>query len=100
MRLFRLFDQKFSELAVYLITAYQKTISPDHGVYHNPTCRFSPTCSEYTKKSIQAYGMIGIFPGIWRIIRCNPILTREFTHEDIPNRIKIFGLFELKQKKI
>jgi putative membrane protein insertion efficiency factor len=100
MKFLRFLEHKLIQLAVYLITAYQKTMSPDHGPYHNPTCRFTPTCSEYTKKAILTYGLVGIIVGTWRIIRCNPIFTREFTHEDIPQKIKIFGIFELKPRKI
>lgn len=37
------------------------------------TCKFYPTCSEYTKQAIEKYGVAkGVILGIWRIIRCNP----------------------------
>jgi len=37
------------------------------------TCRFYPTCSEYSILSIEKYGVIkGIFKSIFRILRCNP----------------------------
>jgi len=37
------------------------------------SCRFTPTCSEYTAQAIEKYGVIkGILLGIWRILRCNP----------------------------
>ena len=36
-------------------------------------CRFSPTCSEYTKQAIEKYGVIkGIWLGIKRISKCHP----------------------------
>ncbi len=62
---------------VSLITLYQKTISPDHGIFRgffpHGYCRFKPTCSEYTKRSIEEHGVIlGTIMGSWRIIRCNP----------------------------
>ena len=54
---------------VYLIEKYQRYISPIFG----KSCRFYPTCSEYTKQAIKKYGVIkGSFYGIKRIIRCNP----------------------------
>lgn len=38
------------------------------------SCRFRPTCSEYTYQAIEKYGIIkGIYIGIKRIIRCHPL---------------------------
>ena len=54
---------------IYLIKGYQFFISP----YTIPSCRYTPTCSEY---SIQALKKHGTIKGIWlickRIISCNP----------------------------
>jgi putative membrane protein insertion efficiency factor len=60
-----------------LIVVYQKTISPDHSwlkrFFKYRTCRYHPTCSEYTHEAIGKYGLIkGSFMGAWRILRCNP----------------------------
>lgn len=63
---------------------YQRTISPDHGVFYRPTCRFTPTCSEYGKEAIMKHGWKGVALTIWRIIRCNPILTKVGTFEEVP----------------
>ncbi|MBU0731404.1 membrane protein insertion efficiency factor YidD [Patescibacteria group bacterium] len=61
---------------LFLIRVYQKTISPDHGIFSETTpygCRFHPTCSEYTYQAIEKYGIIkGVGKGSWRILRCNP----------------------------
>jgi len=36
-------------------------------------CRFTPTCSEYTKIAIEKYGAFkGLKLGIKRILRCHP----------------------------
>ena len=38
-----------------------------------PSCRFTPTCSEYAKQAILKHGPIkGLGLAIWRILRCNP----------------------------
>ena len=63
---------------VFLVTIYQKTISPDHGgflriFYPNGYCRFTPSCSEYSKQAFLKYGFVkGFFKSVWRVLRCNP----------------------------
>ena len=53
---------------IFLINTYQNTPSHTHGM-----CRFYPTCSEYTKQSIEKYGSLkGLLLGIKRILRCHP----------------------------
>ena len=38
-----------------------------------PSCRFTPTCSEYTRQAILKYGVIkGGWLGVKRICRCHP----------------------------
>ncbi|MBW7954373.1 membrane protein insertion efficiency factor YidD [Candidatus Gracilibacteria bacterium] len=68
---------KYSETPVKIIEWYQKNISPDRSSFKkyfpNGYCKFTPTCSEYTKQSIIKYGVLnGIIKGMWRILRCNP----------------------------
>ncbi|MBP6057764.1 MAG: membrane protein insertion efficiency factor YidD [Nitrosomonas sp.] len=58
-----------SRLIIAFIKFYQYCISP----FLAPSCRFSPTCSQY---ACEAYAKYGLFHGtrlsIWRILRCNP----------------------------
>ncbi|MBE5822079.1 MAG: membrane protein insertion efficiency factor YidD [Clostridiales bacterium] len=57
------------KVCIFLINVYKKTLSPIIG----NSCRFTPTCSEYTKQAIEKYGVLkGIWLGIKRILRCNP----------------------------
>lgn len=52
-----------------LIKVYQKYISP-----YKPqkSCRFYPTCSEYTLQAIEKYGFKGLWLGLKRVSRCHP----------------------------
>ncbi len=51
------------------IRFYQIAISPLLG----PSCRFTPTCSEYARQAIIKHGPFkGLALAIWRILRCNP----------------------------
>ena len=51
------------------ILFYQRCISP----LTPPSCRFTPTCSQYAKEAIIKHGPIkGLGLAIWRILRCNP----------------------------
>ena len=59
----------FSLLLIVPIKIYQIIISPLLG----PSCRFTPTCSQYAVEAIQKYGP---FKGSWlsfkRILKCHP----------------------------
>ncbi|OGH92014.1 MAG: membrane protein insertion efficiency factor YidD [Candidatus Magasanikbacteria bacterium RIFOXYD2_FULL_39_9] len=62
---------------LFLIKIYQKTISPDHGLFKSQFpygyCRFTPTCSEYGYEIIRKRGLVvGVALAAWRILRCNP----------------------------
>jgi putative membrane protein insertion efficiency factor len=65
------------KIVVALIRLYQRTLSPDHGlmkcVFPRGTCRFMPTCSEYTLDAVTEYGAIrGLWLGSKRVGRCHP----------------------------
>ncbi|HEY83386.1 MAG TPA: membrane protein insertion efficiency factor YidD [Dehalococcoidia bacterium] len=58
------------KLALGLIRLYQLTISQ----VMLPTCRFAPTCSQYTYEAIQKHGFLkGVWLGIRRLARCHPL---------------------------
>lgn len=51
------------------ISFYQRHVSP----LKPPSCRFYPTCSEYTRQAVERYGVIrGIAMGTRRVMRCHP----------------------------
>jgi len=54
---------------ISLIRFYKLVISP----LLPPSCRFTPTCSEYAIQAIQKYGALrGFYLGVRRILRCHP----------------------------
>ena len=56
-------------LFIQPIRFYQKYISP----LKPPTCRFTPTCSQYAIEAIRKHGPFkGLALAVWRILRCNP----------------------------
>ena len=55
---------------IKLIKVYKFLISPLLG----NSCRYLPTCSEYSIEALKNYGLIrGIFMSIKRILSCHPI---------------------------
>lgn len=58
-----------SRLAILFIKFYQYCISP----YMAPSCRYSPTCSQYACEALAKHGFFkGMALASWRILRCNP----------------------------
>lgn len=57
-------------IMLWLIRVYQKYISP---LKIRGSCRFYPTCSEYTYEAIRIHGPLkGLLLSVRRILRCNP----------------------------
>jgi len=54
---------------VFLVRFYQLVISP----LTPASCRYSPTCSQYTLEALKKHGVLkGGFLGIKRIFSCHP----------------------------
>ena len=67
--LFGLVMKALAWLLVLPILFYQHFITP----YTPPSCRFTPTCSEYGRQALLKHGPIkGLLLTLWRILRCNP----------------------------
>ena len=55
--------------ALKFIRFYQLTLSP----VMLPSCRFTPTCSQYTYEAISEFGLVkGVWLGVRRLARCHP----------------------------
>ncbi|MBJ25068.1 MAG: membrane protein insertion efficiency factor YidD [Flavobacteriaceae bacterium] len=52
-----------------LIRIYQSLISPILG----PSCRFTPTCSQYAKEALKKHGLFkGLYLTLKRLSSCHP----------------------------
>ena len=57
------------KILILPIIFYQKFISPFIGI----SCRYNPTCSQYSKEAILKYGIIkGFYLSFKRISKCHP----------------------------
>lgn len=58
-----------ARVGIWFVRFYQRHISP----LTPPSCRYQPTCSQYTLEAIQKYGFFkGSWMGTRRIARCHP----------------------------
>ncbi|MBQ5923899.1 MAG: membrane protein insertion efficiency factor YidD [Alistipes sp.] len=54
---------------ILLVRFYQVCISP----LKPPSCRFTPTCSQYAIEALRKYGPIkGLYLTVRRLLRCHP----------------------------
>lgn len=57
------------DFVLALIRLYQLTLSQ----VSPPSCRFLPTCSQYTYEAIAKYGLVkGLWLGVRRLACCHP----------------------------
>jgi putative membrane protein insertion efficiency factor len=58
-------------VALGLLRAYKWVISP----MFPPSCRYTPTCSEYAIEAIERYGVLrGGLRAAARLVRCHPFV--------------------------
>ena len=56
-------------LFIGVVRGYQAFVSP----FFPPSCRFTPTCSEYAVEAFRRYGAVkGFLLTAWRLLRCAP----------------------------
>lgn len=69
IKIFKGISTIISNLFILLIRFYQKFISPLKG----QTCRFYPTCSQYSLEAFKKYNTFkGIYLSTKRILKCHP----------------------------
>lgn len=62
-------NQLLIKTLVLPIRVYQRTLS----VLFAPTCRYTPTCSQYAIDALKKYGvLVGLGRATQRILRCHP----------------------------
>ena len=60
----------FTKLLIIIIKGYKYLISPLLG----HSCRYLPTCSEYSIDTLKEFGLVkGILMSVKRILSCHPI---------------------------
>ena len=60
----------FTNILIHLIKGYKFLISPLLG----NSCRYLPTCSEYSMEALKTYGLFkGLYLSLKRILSCHPI---------------------------
>ena len=58
------------QIVILAIRFYQSAISP----FLPTACRYSPTCSHYSKEAVEKYGAVkGFWMGLKRLGRCHPL---------------------------
>ena len=60
-----------TSFALLLVRLYKRWVSPSLP----PSCRYVPTCSEYSMEAIERYGALrGGMMAVWRLLRCHPFV--------------------------
>lgn len=58
-----------ARLVISFVKVYKRRLSP----LFPPSCRFTPSCSQYAIDAIAKYGLLrGAVKACWRVLRCHP----------------------------
>jgi len=78
-----------NKFLTFLISFYQKNLSPDHGFLSlllpvSQRCRYVPTCSQYTKEALSKFSLgKALYLSMVRIFHCHPFSKRH-TYDPVP----------------
>jgi putative membrane protein insertion efficiency factor len=68
--------------ALGLLRTYKLLISP----YFAGSCRFLPSCADYTREAIERHGVArGVWLGLKRLSRCHPLC--QGGHDPVPSSV-------------
>ena len=71
------------KLVLILLKLYKKTLSPAN--FGLNTCRYDPSCADYTYEAIEKHGVIkGGWKGFRRVLKCNPFSKGGYDPVDTP----------------
>lgn len=63
-------QSKMQTILINLVKFYQTFISPMKA----PSCRFTPTCSQYAVEAIKIHGSVkGSWLSVKRLLKCHPL---------------------------
>lgn len=69
-------------ILIFLIKGYQNLLSP----ILPPSCRFTPSCSEYSKQSLIKFGLLrGSYLTILRLLKCHPLGSKGY--DPVPEKL-------------
>ena len=75
-----------ARLAVFMINGYRRATAS-----RPPSCRYWPSCSEYTREAIEVHGAArGGVLGARRLLRCNP--WGGHGHDPVPGAVNTHSL--------
>jgi putative membrane protein insertion efficiency factor len=81
-------------LLILFVRVYQKTLSK----VLPPSCRFTPSCSEYAIIAIRRFGAVrGGYLAFLRIVRCNPFSAGGL--DEVPLVFSFFRKKDQEEKK-
>lgn len=59
----------FAKIFIFILRIYQRYLS----ILKPPSCRFFPSCSQYSIEALKKYGVIkGMGMGVYRLLKCHP----------------------------
>jgi len=74
------------KVLIFVFSFYKKAISGSIKLLFGGGCRFSPTCSDYAKGSVEKHGAFwGSVLTIKRISRCHPL--GGFGYDPVPDKL-------------
>ncbi len=78
-----------------LIWIYRKLISP----LLPPSCRYYPSCSEYSRQAFERFGLLGgCYLSVRRLLRCNPFFPGGI--DEVPDSISFLGFRQTDRDRV